>query len=968
MIGNRKKSGAQGVRSTLRRLWRSLVLGLLLLVLVVAAARPALHWAARSFVLSRLHDLGYEASSLGELRIGLASCEVRNVLVSDGTGPGVRIQRLDISYPLAVPPRLDRVGVRISGVSAGVRETESGWEIDGVPIPPAVDDDDAREAGYPSLPISFLEWSDVAVTVATRRFGNRQLTLEGRLRESGGHSLLGGGSVAVGPGVHVRGQFRLNRLDGTLQFQLRSPSFHARAKSLGWPDTSGFAAFGSMSLNGDLVLSEGLEWTGQGGGSLEAENLFARFPDGEGRPAHVGIDRVAAHWDAADSGADSAFAGVDLEVEGFEASGRGHAVQLERLKTEGVRLPLPTMEAGNPAGGPPVAPWMPTGNIDMRGLVVDGMRFSPWQLELVREESDWRLRIPKLHSPAFGGARLSDVELRAPATLDGTWSAEAVAHFSPELVARRIPADAGIELAEEGSVRIRAQAGVENADGVPTIRTVNASLAGDALRVRWNGIGAQASFSTDVAAQRNGESVEANGKVGISLDDVDSQAVELNESATLLVEVSPVQASIEQWLDWGQTPGSPPGGAPVAVNVTATVPQLRVPQRHLELSDIRLSAPFTWNGGADVRSAESTPGTLSAGSGRWRDRALHFEPASLRFVERSAEVNGAVSLGDAEAPVAQADVRATVSWHPEPSAKANLRLRTSQLADVRELAVQATGVTLPEPAAFSGAAELTVEASARPGDPLRARGNLSLQDIRLELEDPAVIVRGLSGEIELTDLIAGRTAPHQRISFASALFGSIPVDGGSLSFQLESPELLFLERCKMNWSGGTVTTHAVQVRPAEQNIELTLFVDGVQLEELFQLQTLVKGTAEGRLYGQLPFRYRKGQIFFENGYLYSPPGVTGRLQLDDAEALFAGLPKDSPRITVVKQTLKDMEYDYLRFDINTREELTPLKISVLGHARNDPTSRPVKLNANIESDINDLLDATRAMKRLNLNP
>ncbi|MFW5802822.1 MAG: intermembrane phospholipid transport protein YdbH family protein [Verrucomicrobiota bacterium] len=967
MSRNRKTSGLRGARSTLRRLWRTFVLGLLLLVLVVVAARPALHWAARSFVLSQLHDLGYQASSLGELRIGLTSCEVRNVLVSDGTGPGARIQRLDISYPFALPPRLDRVGIRISGADASVRETKSGWELDGVPIPPAAEEG-APEAAFPSLPVSFLEWSDVDVTVATRRFGVQRLTLEGRLQESGERSLFGEGAVAVGPGVHVRGRFRLDRLEGALRFQLSSLPFHARATSFGRPDTPGFATLGSLSAEGTLVFSEALAWKGQGSGSLEAENLFARFPDGEGRLAHVGIDRMAAHWDAADSAAESAFAGVDLEVAGFEASGRGHAVQVERLKTEGGRLPLPTKETANPAIVSPALSWMPTGEVDIRGLVVDGIAFSPWQFELTRKESDWRLRIPELRSPTFAGARLSDVEMRAPANLDGTWSAGGVAHFAPELVQRRIPADAGIELAEEGEIRFRAQSSVENAKTEGTIRTVKANLIGEALRLRWNGVDAQASFSTEAAAQLNGESLEANGTVELSLDDVDSQTVQLNESATLLVELPTIQAPFEQWLDWCRNPGTPPGGEALAFEVTAIVPHLQIPQRQLELADIHLSAPFVWNGGADLYSDKTAPGTLSAGSGRWLGRTLHIDPTTLRVADRSAEVAGAVSLGDAEAPVGQADVRATVAWNSEPSMKTQLHLRTSQLEKVRELAAQATGVTLPEPVELSGDVELAAEASFSPGHPLRTRGALSLRDIRLELEEPTVIVQGLSGEIELTDLIAVRTAAHQRVSFASALFGSIPVDGGSLAFQVESPDLLFLERCEMNWSGGTVTTHAVQVRPAEKNIELTLFVDGVELEELFQLQTLVKGKAEGRLYGQLPFRYRDGEIFFENGYLYSPPGISGRLQLDDAEALFAGLPKDSPRITVVKQTLKDMDYDYLRLDINTREELTPLKISLLGQARNDPTLRPVKLNANIESNINDLLDATRAMKRLNLNP
>ncbi len=967
MTRNAKKSGAKGLRSKFRVLWRVFVLGLLLLVLACAAALPALHRVARSFVLSRLHDAGYEASSLGELRIGMTGCVFRNVLVSDGTGPGVRIRRLDISYPLALPPRLDRVGIRISGASVRLRETESAWVVEGVPIP--ADAGYAAEFGFPSLPVSFLDWSDVAVTVATRRFGEQQLRLEGRLQEGGGSSLSGEGAVGVGAGVNVHGQFRLDRLDGTLGFRLRTDSFNARAASFGWPDTAGFATLGFMAVDGDIVLSETLEWTGQGGGSLEVENLFASLPNPEGGIVSVGLDRVSAQWSAAESAADSAFAAVDLEVEGLEASARGHTMQLERLSTKDVRLPLPPMmDGGKPAVDSAVAAWVPTGKADIRGLVVDGSRFSAWQLELAEEGTERILRIPELSMPRFSDARLSDLELRAPATIAGAWSAEGLAHLPVELVARRIPADSGIELVEDGKIRFRAQALVENADNEWSIRTLKTILADDALRVRWNGIDAQASLMTEVAARLSDQTVEASAKTELSLDGVDSEIVQMDEAATLLVEVPAVRGSVEEWLDWCRGPGRLPGGDPVAVDVKAGVPQLRIPQRQLELSDIRLSVPLAWHGGAEVRSAGTVPGTLSAGSCRWLGRTLQIEPVTLRVADHSAEVEGAVSVGEAENPIIQVDGRATAGWRSDPGVEANLRLRTSQLEDARGMAAQATGMALPEPDVLSGDVELTVAASVEEGRGVRTSGTLSLQDIHFELDEPPVVVQRLSGEIELTDLIAVRTASHQRLSFASALFGSIPVDGGQLAFQVESPELLFLERCEMSWCGGTVTTHAVQVRPAEQNIEVTFFVDGVHLAELFQLQTLVVGRAEGLLYGQLPFRYLDGNISFQNGYLYSPPGIPGILQLDDAEALFAGLPKDSPRITVVKQTLKDMEYDYLRLDINTRDELTPLKISLLGHARNDPTLRAVKLNANIESDINDLLDMTRAMKRLNLTP
>lgn len=968
MNRNAKKSGAKGLRSKFGVLWRRFVLALLLLVLVVVAALPTLHWASRSFILSQLRDLGYEASSLGELRIGLTAGEVRNLLVSDGTGSGVRIQRLDVHYPFALPPRLDQVGIRISGVCARVRETQGGWEIDGVSAPPAAGDD-ARKSGLPSLPVSFLEWKDVAVTVDTRRFGEQRLTLEGQLYGSGGDALVGDGTVGVGPGMDVRGRFRLDRLDGTLGFRLRSDAFHARAKSFGWSDNPGFATLGAIAVDGDLVLSEALGWTGQGGGSLEIENLFARLPDGEGEVAHVGMDRVSAQWSTSDSAADSAFAAVDLEIEGLEVSARGHTMQLERLSTKDLRLPLPPMmDAGKPAVDSAAAAWVPTGKADIRGLVVDGVRFSPWQIELTAEGQNRRLRIPELHSPTFEDARLSNLELRAPATLAGAWSAEGLAHLPAELVARRIPADSGIELVEDGKIRFRAQALVENADNEWSIPTLKTILADDALRVRWNGIDTQTSLMAEITARLSDQAVEASAKTELSLDGVDSEIVQMDEAATLLVEVPAVRGSVEQWLDWCRGLGSPPGGDPVAVDVKAGVPHLRIPQRQLELSDIQLSVPLAWHGGPDVRSAGSTSGTLSAGSCRWLGRTLQIEPVTLRVADHSAELEGAVSVGEAENPIIQADGGATAGWRSKPGVEANLRLRTSQLEDARGMAAQATGMALPKPDVLSGDVELTVAASVEEGRGVRTSGTLSLQGIHFELEEPPVVVQGLSGEIELTDLIGVRTAAHQRLTFASALFGSIPVDGGHLAFQVESPELLFLERCEMSWCGGTVTTHAVQVRPAEQNIEVTFFVDGVHLAELFQLQTLVEGRAEGLLYGQLPFRYLDGNISFQNGYLYSPPGIPGILQLDDAEALFAGLPKDSPRITVVKQTLKDMEYDYLRFDINTRDKLTPLKISLLGHARNDPTLRAVKLNANIESNINDLLDMTRAMKRLNLTP
>jgi hypothetical protein len=188
----------------------------------------------------------------------------------------------------------------------------------------------------------------------------------------------------------------------------------------------------------------------------------------------------------------------------------------------------------------------------------------------------------------------------------------------------------------------------------------------------------------------------------------------------------------------------------------------------------------------------------------------------------------------------------------------------------------------------------------------------------------------------------------------------MPIDGGRVVFQIESPRSLFLERCDLNWCGGTVLTHAVRFDPADAQFDVVLFADNIDLVRVLSLMKGFDGSGSGALYGKLPLSIRKGSIQYRDGFLYSVPGQTGELRISKAGLLTAGIPKTAENyesLKLAEDALRDFRFSLFRLDLtSTAEDDTQLRFRLEGRSAKPDMQRPVKLDVNVKGALQQYID------------
>ena len=122
-----------------------------------------------------------------------------------------------------------------------------------------------------------------------------------------------------------------------------------------------------------------------------------------------------------------------------------------------------------------------------------------------------------------------------------------------------------------------------------------------------------------------------------------------------------------------------------------------------------------------------------------------------------------------------------------------------------------------------------------------------------------------------------------------------------------------------------------------------------------------RGEASGRLHGKTKIFLKDGQrIRLSDAFLYSSPGETGKIKMDDASVVtdnlaLAGI-DDAARANVAN-ALADLDYNVLRFDLKRKEgKVLALSVRVEGSATRGDVTVPVNLTLNFNGEIEQLIN------------
>ncbi|MBI9092125.1 MAG: YdbH domain-containing protein [Desulfobacterium sp.] len=215
--------------------------------------------------------------------------------------------------------------------------------------------------------------------------------------------------------------------------------------------------------------------------------------------------------------------------------------------------------------------------------------------------------------------------------------------------------------------------------------------------------------------------------------------------------------------------------------------------------------------------------------------------------------------------------------------------------------------------------------------------DMNLTQGQVASEEKNVQVNGINASLGFDDVFAVRSRPGQVVAVDSVKIHDIAIFDAKLNYTLESQDSFLVEQAGFNWCDGRVTTESMRIVASQEDYSLTLFCDRLKLSEILRQVGSFHSEGEGSLNGRIPVTYAKGNIAFNNGFLFSTPGRGGKIRIQGTEILTAGIPKDSPQYTQIdlaREALKDYQYKWAKLAFNTKGETLLVNMEFDGEPEN----------------------------------
>lgn len=155
--------------------------------------------------------------------------------------------------------------------------------------------------------------------------------------------------------------------------------------------------------------------------------------------------------------------------------------------------------------------------------------------------------------------------------------------------------------------------------------------------------------------------------------------------------------------------------------------------------------------------------------------------------------------------------------------------------------------------------------------------------------------------------------------------------------------------------GGDVRVYAMYLDPESLNLGFTLLLDEIDVGEVLSRTTGFRGEASGRLHGKFPMRMKNGRLSLGDMYLYSKPGETGTIRVEDPEPMmenFAGGGMSPEARGNLARALGNLTYEVLKIDLKSAANGdSTLGVGIRGFARSGETEVPVSLQLNFHGEI-----------------
>jgi hypothetical protein len=121
--------------------------------------------------------------------------------------------------------------------------------------------------------------------------------------------------------------------------------------------------------------------------------------------------------------------------------------------------------------------------------------------------------------------------------------------------------------------------------------------------------------------------------------------------------------------------------------------------------------------------------------------------------------------------------------------------------------------------------------------------------------------------------------------------------------------------------------------PGVEEYHVTFYCDRLNLAQVLEQFGAASAEGQGSVNGRIPLQYAKGQIHFNDGFLFSTPGEGGKIHLSGTDILTAGIPPDTPQyvqMELAREALKDYDYSWAKLNITSQGEELLLQMQMDG--------------------------------------
>lgn len=212
-----------------------------------------------------------------------------------------------------------------------------------------------------------------------------------------------------------------------------------------------------------------------------------------------------------------------------------------------------------------------------------------------------------------------------------------------------------------------------------------------------------------------------------------------------------------------------------------------------------------------------------------------------------------------------------------------------------------------------------------------------INDGKIVLPDMNLTATGINTRVDLNDLVVLESVPGQVVTIDSIAANKIKINDARIRFSLEDAGTVLIENIRFKWCGGLVSSEAIRVPQKKEAYSLILYCDRLEMAQLLKQMGAFHAEGNGTLNGRIPVIYSDGNISFDNGFLFSTPGSSGKVVIENTQKLTAGIPMDSPQfaqLDLAREALKDFDYKWAKLLFNSFEDTLSVKMELDGSPSN----------------------------------